>query len=1045
MKKKLSLILVFSMIVSLFSGCTVQPSMMFGNPDELSIAESISIPSYNDMLAMLPADYVLGENLFNHSMSGEQKDLITEEALRLSTLYNFELERNDYKNAILEDLYLLKDEYLGVDSDGLPNYQTILELQESGGVTEDYLYQYHILISMLLDYDIMNKAGFEGYIDWKFNFDEVALYLDDDEILIPTTAFVYVENINDVDLSEEALKIAELNGDAGYANKIEEQLYEALALYKEAIGKNIVYSNDYSQMSAFDMDSAYVLIPTPLDMIIGNEYELTVMTDQEGELELPDGLYQLVGEDSTFYNIEGGVYTEYTEYDFGVGIVTSNMTFSGITYSEGVYDVPGLGEVIPIEENDLLKDLLEETSNKEIIMGEWTITGRHYSNDRVIDVGLMTYGSSFITAPDAILFDEHIIYIDGAMDLFEDYELNSQYLFASIGSDIIIAMPYNLDGDNLNIWNQDYIRVDMGTPVDELPTGVYEMYSREMEDEYTKSEAYLIKKKGIFEDYDEAFYTIDEKVSHYQFVKDFEEPGEFYLKDGIYYDNYYDGYLVPIDLEEHISEALATVIDKEQFYGNWVGDNFELMINSDGINFSDDYDNQEGYAFSSDYIILEISEDCRQLVRYEMNQDGSLVIGGETYHRQPDLITEYVLTIDATEGGETTIANDYYAYGEDVNLVAYIYEGYEFIGWYVEDEKVSENTNYTFEIKHDLVVTAKFAKELMYDISITTQTGGTLVKDLNGTYELDSILNLSASKSSGYDFDGWYIDGEHYSNELSTTYKVLNDVTIEARFSKTYVPSNPPTSSSSTEYTLKLTSSEGGKVENYEGSKEFGKNSEVNLKAVSEHGYEFVRWEGSFDSTNNEITITVNKDKELKAIFKKIDYGFVSSEWAHDYVQELHVMGILSTDDYSDYSEEITRKEFATIMVKFYEKQHGEIMITSEDNPFTDINNNYVTKAYKVDLFKGIGNDMFNPDGMLTREQLATVTSRYLQEQNPTESMDYSDTEFNDFEDVSWWAQAHVKHLNEKGFMIGWDNKFHPVSILTIEESVAVVMRLLKQ
>ena len=70
-----------------------------------------------------------------------------------------------------------------------------------------------------------------------------------------------------------------------------------------------------------------------------------------------------------------------------------------------------------------------------------------------------------------------------------------------------------------------------------------------------------------------------------------------------------------------------------------------------------------------------------------------------------------------------------------------------------------------------------------------------------------------------------------------------------------------------TQYTLTVSAGEGGTVSTEGGTYDVG--SEVTITATSDEGYDFVGWEGS-DSTENSLTITLNSNESLNAVFELI-------------------------------------------------------------------------------------------------------------------------------------------------------------------------------
>jgi hypothetical protein len=76
-----------------------------------------------------------------------------------------------------------------------------------------------------------------------------------------------------------------------------------------------------------------------------------------------------------------------------------------------------------------------------------------------------------------------------------------------------------------------------------------------------------------------------------------------------------------------------------------------------------------------------------------------------------------------------------------------------------------------------------------------------------------------------------------------------------------------PESPAQTQYTLTVTAGEGGTVSTEGGT--FDEGTEVTVTATPDEGYVFVRWEGS-DSTENSLTITLNSNESLIAVFELI-------------------------------------------------------------------------------------------------------------------------------------------------------------------------------
>jgi len=162
------------------------------------------------------------------------------------------------------------------------------------------------------------------------------------------------------------------------------------------------------------------------------------------------------------------------------------------------------------------------------------------------------------------------------------------------------------------------------------------------------------------------------------------------------------------------------------------------------------------------------------------------------------------------------------------------------------------------------------------------------------------------------------------------------------------------------------------------------------------------------------------------------------SSWAVETVEWAIVLGIVPQNLQSNYTQPITRAEFAVLAVTFYEFWHGEIAGRSYFNDTNDIN---VQKAAYVGLVSGIGNNMFAPNSQLTREQAAVMLSRlaYLFDiPLPNQT-----TTFADMRSISNWALDAVGQMQATGIMGGiGNNMFSPQGQYTREQSIITIVRL---
>lgn len=150
-----------------------------------------------------------------------------------------------------------------------------------------------------------------------------------------------------------------------------------------------------------------------------------------------------------------------------------------------------------------------------------------------------------------------------------------------------------------------------------------------------------------------------------------------------------------------------------------------------------------------------------------------------------------------------------------------------------------------------------------------------------------------------------------------------------------------------------------------------------------------------------------------------------------------------------DYTKTITRLQFASVAVKMTEKMLGRSITAAPAGTFTDTDNAYALKAYAARITTGDGRaDIFNPNGTLTRQQMATFLYRALQYVKANSDTRYSPytSKLNQFPDagqVASWAKDAMAFMNAFDFIKGLDGKLAPNASCPIEQTVIVALRSL--
>ena len=166
------------------------------------------------------------------------------------------------------------------------------------------------------------------------------------------------------------------------------------------------------------------------------------------------------------------------------------------------------------------------------------------------------------------------------------------------------------------------------------------------------------------------------------------------------------------------------------------------------------------------------------------------------------------------------------------------------------------------------------------------------------------------------------------------------------------------------------------------------------------------------------------------------------SPWAQQQVDAAIAENLVPQNLRSNFTQPITRAEFSALAVTLYERVAGEI---TGRVTFTDTNDANVEKMAYLGVVSGVGDNMFNPNATLTREQAAVMLSRLSDAINrpfasirPGMSLPFADRT-----NVASWAYDSVFRVYTAGIMSGvGDNNFAPQQSYTREQSIVTMLRV---
>ncbi|EOC99555.1 S8 family peptidase [Caldisalinibacter kiritimatiensis] len=247
------------------------------------------------------------------------------------------------------------------------------------------------------------------------------------------------------------------------------------------------------------------------------------------------------------------------------------------------------------------------------------------------------------------------------------------------------------------------------------------------------------------------------------------------------------------------------------------------------------------------------------------------------------------------------------------------------------------------------------------------------------------------------------------------------------------------------------------KVENFNSSItvtiKYDKNkvSDKNKLGVYYYNEQTEEWEYVGGKVNDDRTITFETDHFSKYVVMEYNKTFddIEGHWAKYDIEVMAAKHIAKGNDNAKFAPDnnITRAEFAALLVRALRIK--EI----DESSFTDVNSDAwykegIDKAYKAKIVNGVGDGVFNPDGNITREEMASMIMRaysYTTTTNLDDIVTTAEVKFKDEGTVSSWARRNVRLVDTFKIMEGDpEGTFRPKDNATRAEAIVVIKRLLE-
>ncbi|MCL1981791.1 MAG: S-layer homology domain-containing protein, partial [Clostridiales bacterium] len=172
-----------------------------------------------------------------------------------------------------------------------------------------------------------------------------------------------------------------------------------------------------------------------------------------------------------------------------------------------------------------------------------------------------------------------------------------------------------------------------------------------------------------------------------------------------------------------------------------------------------------------------------------------------------------------------------------------------------------------------------------------------------------------------------------------------------------------------------------------------------------------------------------------------------ASKWAVPELTQLYKMDVLPPMLWDKYRENVTRAEFAGLLINIYESINTKKLTNPRTTDFTDIEGHMfeseIKKAFDLEIVNGVSSTRFNPEGEITRQEVTKMICAFIavMEKLPMPNDLQSLTYYKDASKIAGWAIPFVAFAHENDIMQGSGGNFLPLDNLTREQTLAIIYR----
>ncbi len=186
------------------------------------------------------------------------------------------------------------------------------------------------------------------------------------------------------------------------------------------------------------------------------------------------------------------------------------------------------------------------------------------------------------------------------------------------------------------------------------------------------------------------------------------------------------------------------------------------------------------------------------------------------------------------------------------------------------------------------------------------------------------------------------------------------------------------------------------------------------------------------------------KTKDKEVIIKVLDVP--TNHWSSKAVSYVMKQGYFHGDGKGHFmpNQKITKAQFVTVLGNIFKVDKTKYMTNNfADVKKTDYYYSFANWAKQKKLYHGYGDKLFQPNKVVSREEMAYMLEKYITMANIKLTV-HAQPSFADFAKISDWAKPSVNKISKLGVVKGMSGKFQPKGCITRAQVAQVIYNIEK-